>query len=148
MDNAKKETYIKSYNARFIIGEHFDNLINKIDIRTEEILNKIMKISKPTETINTMRDEFISKVKDLKEFNLRENTMSQDEFEKKWQHLIDDETIEYEDKLDQFKVDLIRNDIIILEDNQSLNKCSLWILNWFNTKQHIEFLRYYLIYMS
>jgi hypothetical protein len=138
MDTFQRETL----NARFIIAEHFDSLINKIDIRTEEILIKIIKNSKPTEAINTLRDGFISKINDLKDFNLNNNTLSQTEFEEKWQHIIDNNNIDDEDKLDQIKTDLIKNDVIILEDNQSLIKCSLWILNWFNTKKHIEFLKY------
>lgn len=138
MDTFQRETY----NARFIIAEHFDSLINKIDIRTEEILIKKIKNSKPTEAINTLRDGFISKINELKDFNLNNNTLSQTEFEEKWQHIIGKNNINFEDKLDQLKADLIKNDVIILEDNQSLIKCSLWILNWFNTKKHIEFLKY------
>jgi hypothetical protein len=141
MIGSQNKGHIESYNARFIIGEHFDDIINKIDIKTEEILKKIKNL-KPTDAINNLRDEFIAKVNDLKDFNLRNCVINQDEFEKKWQHLIEDDNIEYAAKLDQIKVDLIKNDAIILESNESIIKCSLWILNWFNNKNQIEFLRY------
>ena len=139
MYESRKKT-VQSYNARFIIGDHFDELIFIIDIRTEKLLQATTN-KKTASSINELRNKLVTQINALKDYNLSVNPYEQDDFVKKWQTLIDDENTEYESKLDLFKTDLIANDCVILTDSRFSIQCSVWILNWFSTRKHVEFLR-------
>ena len=135
---------IQSYNARYIIGDHFDNLINEIDKRTETFILKSTDQDE-IDSVNSSRAELIRKIESLKEECLSNNVDIQEEFEQSWDLLIDDKRIKYETKLDLFKRDLLKLDCLVVDDATFKIGCSLWITPWFNTKRKIDFLRF-LIY--
>ena len=132
---------IKSYNARYIIGEHFDCLINEIDMRAEIILAKTTDQNE-IDLVNNLREELINKIQMLKEDCLSDNVDIQNAFEDAWNVLIDDQSIAYEIKLDIFKKNLIKRDCIIVNDPKFKIGCSIWITDWYNDKKQIDFLRF------
>ena len=133
---------IESYNARYIIAEHFDIIINEIDQRTEEIICKT-KVQKELNLVNKFRDEQISMIESLKCENLKNAENIQSSFEQKWDNLIEEKNVNYNQKLDKLKYDLIRQDCVIVYDSRYIIGHSVWITKWFNNNSQIKFLRFF-----
>ncbi len=132
---------IESYNARFIIADHFDLIINLIDQITEEILCNC-KEQNCIDLINKLREEQILKIELLKSENLKNTEQIQSSFEEKWEKLIKEKSIDYNQKLEIFKRDLIRQDCVIVEDSKYIIGHTIWITKWFNDKKMADFLRF------
>jgi len=136
-----KET--QSFHPQVIIADHFDEIINRIDIKTETLL---LDQSLPGETrlkLNEIREKQIEKLKDIKELNLSNSAQKfdEDEFRQKWAHVIDDETLEYKDKIERIKEELILFDCILLENPKLINGCILWITSWYYNEKRYKFLK-------
>ena len=113
----------QSLNSRLIISDHFDDIINQIDIKTETLLQD-QNLSKETKNkLNEIRDEQIEKIKEIKEINL---------------NILQNEGEELELDLEK----LIHFDCVLLEQpKNSLNGFILWITSWFYDQANLEFLR-------
>ena len=86
----------QSFHPGLIISNHFDEIINQIDIKNETLLaNQLL----PDET----REKQIEKIKEIKRLNLSHLTkkLNEDEFKEKWSHVMDDESLEYKQKIDK-----------------------------------------------
>ena len=148
----KEENY--NYNPRLAIVNHFDDIINKIDVKTETSLEKIEMSNKnrklkneATETkqqngLNETREKQIKKIKEIEQINLQLlNDKSTKEFEQKWSHVINDHSLDFEKKMDQIKEDLIHFDCVLLEHQEKSNPFILWITSWYYNKKDLEFLK-------
>ena len=60
----------QSFNPRLIIVDHFDDIINQIDIQTESILIDQSLQEETINEINETREKQIEVIKELKELNL------------------------------------------------------------------------------
>ena len=153
---------IDNYNPRLLIANHFDDIINKIDVKTEtslediEVKNKKRKLEDETSYIETeaqkefneIRERQIEKIKEIEQINLQLlNDKSIEDLEQKWSNILD-----YQQKMDRIKEDLIRFDCVLLEQpkktvwkNQTLlveqNPFILWITSWYYNKKDLEFLK-------
>ena len=153
---------IDNFNPRLIIFNHFDDVINKIDVKTEtslediEVSNKKRKLEDETSFIETeaqkelneTREKQIEKIKEIEQINLNLlNDKSKKDLEQKWSNILD-----YKQKIDQLKEDLIHFDCVLLEQpknsvwkNQTLleesNPFILWITSWYFNKKDLEFLK-------
>ena len=143
---------IQSFNPRLIIVDHFDELINQIDIKTETLIEEREKSIKRRKTeiegeknisnkINELRETQIEKIKELKESNLRHSKATEDEFREKWSHVIDDKSLEYKQKIDKIKEELILEDCVLLDNPNFANGLDLWVTSWFHNQKDLEFLR-------
>jgi len=133
--------------------DHFDELINQIDIKTETLIEEREKSIKRRKTeiegeknisnkINELRETQIEKIKELKESNLRHlKSKEEEEFRQKWSHVIDSTSLEYRHKMDKIKEDLILEDCVLLEDSYSENGLKLWITSWFHNEKDLNFLK-------
>ena len=105
----KEENY--NYNPRLTIVNHFDEIINKIDVKTETLLEKIEMSNQErklkneaTETkqqndLNEIREKQIEKIKEIEQINLQLlNDKTTKEFEQKWSHVINDHSLDYQQK--------------------------------------------------
>ena len=148
----KEENY--NYNPRLAIVNHFDDIINKIDIKTETSLEKIEMNNKKrkledeaAETkqqngLNETREKQIKKIKEIEQLNLNLlNEKSIEEFEQKWSHVINDHSLDYQQKMDQLKESLICFDCVLLEHQEKSNPFILWITSWYYNKKDLEFLK-------
>ena len=102
---------------------------------------------------NETRNKQIDKIEQIKEFNLHEFKMSkldEDGFKAKWSYVLNDPSLNNEQRLDMLRKDLILNDCIILEgpiegtdsNNNSTNMASLLITDfYFSTRENLEFLK-------
>jgi hypothetical protein len=128
----------QSFNPRLIINDHFDLIINKIDIQTETLLlNQSLSKEKINE-LNKTRQEQIDKLREIEQFNLSGVNLL--EYEEKWSTLIDDQSFNFEQKVEKIKQDLIAADCILLEQEKIINGFNLWITSEFYNKNDLEFL--------
>ena len=108
-------------NPRLFIVDHFDDIINQIDIKTETLLLDQSLTEETRNKLNKIRDEQIEKIKEIKEINLNP---------------LQNEREETED-LEK----LIRCDCVLLEQPKSENGLVLWITSWFYNQENLKFLR-------
>ena len=115
----KLESY-QSFQPRLMIIDHFDDIINQIDIKTETLFLDQSLTKETRNKLNEIRDEQIEKIKEIKEINL---------------NLLQNEEEELED-LEK----LIHFDCVLLEQPKNLNGLVLWITSGFYNKEDLEFL--------
>ena len=117
----------RNLNSRVKIVDHFDDIINQIDIKTETLLMDQSLAEEKRNKLNKIRDEQIEKIKEIKEINL--NLLQNNE----------------EDELEDLEK-LIHFDCVLLEQPQnSLNGFDLWITSWFYNEKDLKFLRSILV---
>lgn len=132
------------YNPRLIISEHFDYIVNKLDIHTEYLLKENINDLTGLETICKQRETIIHQLKLTKDFNLRifnESNNDEKDFEEKWKNLIENMSLSYEEKMDTLKIDLIKEDCVLMVDLTSNIKYSLWLISGFNSTNDLSLLR-------
>ena len=112
----------KNINSRLMIVDHFDEIINEIDIKTETLFLDQSLTEETKNKLNEIRDEQIEKIKEIKEINL--NLLQNNEQE------------EFED-LEK----IIHFDCVLLEQPKSENGLVLWITSWFYNQENLDFLR-------
>jgi DNA repair exonuclease SbcCD nuclease subunit len=128
------------FNPRLIIVDHFDELINQIDIKTETLLENQSLSEETRANINEAREKQIEKIKEVKELNLNPK-FTEDEFRQKWSHVIDDKSLEYERKIDKIKEELIVYDCVLLENPSLINCFDLLNTSWYCNQKDLEFLK-------
>ena len=111
-------------NPRLFIVDHFDDIINQIDIKTETLFLDQSLREETRNKLNEIREKQIEKIKEIKEINLNLlNTNQEEELE-----------------LDLEK--LIHFDCVLLEQpKNSLNGFFLWITSGFYNQVNLAFLR-------
>jgi hypothetical protein len=112
----------QNQNRQLMIIDHFDEIINEIDIKTETLLQDQCLTEETRNKLNEIREKQIEKIKELKEINL--NLLQNNE----------NEELEDLEKLIHF-------DCVLLEQPKSFNGLLLWITSWFYHKENLEFLR-------
>ena len=130
----------RNFHSHLVIIDHFDDIINQIDIKTETLLEEDEKFNKKSKLesgadddrrgkLNAIRKEQIEKIKEIKEINLNLlNTAIE---------------IEEENSLDleQIKEKLIHFDCVLLEEPNILYGFDLWITSWFYNQKNLNFLK-------
>ena len=109
----------KKFNQRLTLIDHFDEIINQIDIKTETLLQNQSLTEETRNKLNEIREEQIEKIKEMKEINL---------------NLLNNEDEE-----------IIHFDCVLLEQPESLNGFDLWITSWFYNEKDLKFLRSILV---
>ena len=133
----------KSYHPSIIVNDHFEELINRIDIETEMLLEDQSLNEETRNELNIIRTKQLVKIKEIQELNLiRLPEFDEKEFMKNWSHLINDATLEYEQKIDLIKEDLIAFDCVLVEDYKSKSRISLLITSWYFNLKSLDFLRF------
>lgn len=114
------------YNSNLIIVDHFDGIKNKIDIHAETLLCKCDIDNNEKELINKQRSELIAQIDEIQDLNMKSS--SQSEFDKKWCHLLQDNELDFKQKVEIFKLDLIKIDCLQIPDEEFNLKLNLWII--------------------
>ena len=132
-----------NFHPRLIINEHFDALISRIDIKTEELLKELQAtITQKSKELNDLREKQIKQIQEAKELNLKSfEQFKQEEYERKWSTLIHATPLNHEQKIDQIKEEIISVDCVLLEQGQVLNGLNLWITKWFHNSKNLEVLK-------
>ena len=135
----------KSFNPKVIIVDHFDEVKNQIDIRTETILHEKCNILSENrqQFLNKVRQMFLDRIDQVKEKNLSQFTSYNDEvaFKTKWNHVIESDQLEYEHKIESLKEDLISFDCIVISDEKCALGVALWITPWYFNEKSLDILR-------
>ena len=135
----------QSFNPKVIIVDHFDDVKNQIDIRTETILHEKCHILSQNrqQFLNDLRQTFLDKIDQVKEKNFLLFTSYNDEeaFKLKWSHVIESDQLEYEQKIENLKEDLISFDCIVISDEKCALGVALWITPWYFNEKSLDILR-------
>jgi hypothetical protein len=103
------------FNSRLMIVDHFDDIINQIDIKTETLFEDQNLTQETRIKLNEIREKQIEKIKEIKEINL---SLLQNE-----------------------KEEIIHFDCVLLEQPKSVNGYVLWITSWFYNETDLKYLR-------
>ena len=135
----------KSFNPKVIIVDHFDEVKNQIDIRTETIFHEKSHILNENrrQFLNKLRQSFLDKIDQVKGKSLSKCASYNDEeaFNLKWSHVIESDQLEYEQKIESLKEDLISFDCIVVSDEKCALDVALWITPWYFNEQSLGILR-------
>jgi hypothetical protein len=135
----------KSFNPKVIIVDHFDDVKNQIDIRTETILHEKSHILSENrqQCLNDLRKTFLDRIDQVKEKNLSLFTSNIDEeaFKTKWSHVIESDQLEFKQKIENLKEDLISLDCIVISDEKCSLGVALWITPWYFNEKSLGILR-------
>ena len=135
----------QSFHPRLLIIEHFSNIINQIDVKTETLLENQILSQENRNLLNETREKQIEKIKEIEQLNLNHlpSNIDENKYEEKCSHILNDNSLEYQQKIDQIKEqeELIHFDCVLLEQPKSENGLVLWITSWFFNQNNLEFLR-------
>jgi hypothetical protein len=135
----------KSFNPKVIIVDHFDDAKNQIDIRAETIFHEQSSILSEyiKQGLNKMRQTFLDRIDQVKEKNLSLFMSYNDEeaFKTKWSHVIESDQLEYEQKRESLKEDLISLDCVVISDEKCALGVSLWVTPWYFNEKSLFILR-------
>ena len=131
----------KRFHPRLIVADHFDSIINKINIETEAILCDQSLGEEIIYELNKTRQEQINKVKEIVKINMPQQDFDLNDFGQKWSNLMDDPLLNFEDRIDKIKQELISIDCVLLEHSKIINGLNLWITTGFYNKKDLEFLK-------
>jgi hypothetical protein len=136
----------KSFNPKVIIEDHFDEVKNQIDIRTETILHEKRNILSENrrQCLNKLRQKFLDKIDQVKEKNLSLFTSYNDEeaFKTKWSNVIESDQLEFKLKIEGLKEDMISFDCIVISDEKCALGVELWITPWYFNEKSLGILRF------
>jgi hypothetical protein len=133
----------QSFHPRLIIVDHFDQIINQIDIQTEILLENQIFPEETRKKLNEAREKQTQKLKEIKELNLKHLPQNIDEkkYKEKWAHVVEDNYLVYSHKIDKIKEELILEDCVLLENPNEINGFSLWITSSFYNEKDLKFLK-------
>ena len=135
----------KSFNPKLIIVDHFGEVTNQIDIRTETILHeKRHSLSENRKHfLNKVRKTFLDRIDQVKEKNLSLITLynGEEAFKTKWSHVIESDQLEFEQKIESLKEGLISFDCIVISDEQCALGVALWVTPWYFNEKCLNILR-------
>jgi hypothetical protein len=114
---------MSNFNKNLLVIDHFDEIINQIDIKTETVLLDQSLTKEKRNKLNELREKQIQKIKEIKEINL--NLLQNNE----------------QEELEDLKK-LIHFDCVLLEQpKNSLNGFDLWITSGFYNQKDLGFLK-------
>jgi hypothetical protein len=135
----------QSFNPKVIIVDHFDDVKNQIDIRTETILHEKSHVLSENrqQFLNKLRQTFLDRIDRVKEKNFSLFTLYNDEeaFKLKWKQIIESDQLEYEQKMASLKEDLILFDCIVISDEKCALDVALWFTPWYFSEKSLGILR-------
>jgi hypothetical protein len=135
----------KSFNPKVIIVDHFDEVKNQIDIRTETIRHEKSHILSENrqQFLNKLRQTFLDRIDQFKEKNLSKfaSINYEEAFNLKWSHVIESDQLEFEQKIEKLKDDLISFDCIVISDEKCALGVALWITPWHFSEKSLDILR-------
>ena len=133
----------ETFNPRVIISNHYDSIINKIDLNAEthfhESLNKPTFNEADILIKNETREKQIEKIKTIQQKYLYQwVNFEKASYEGKWAHLIYDSSLDYEQKLEIIKEELILSDFVLIEEN---SRIIVWIFPFYVSEANSQFMR-------
>ena len=135
------------YHPRLIINEHFDKMLNQIDIKTETLLARQKLRDEKGNELNEMRTRQIEKLKEIERLNV--NLLPKFDFENEydqiWSSVLDESVLSYEQKnklySERIRERIIKFDCVLFENPLVLNGLDMWITPWYYNEINLEFFK-------
>ena len=132
----------ESFHPEVLIVDHFDEIINQIDIKTETLLQNANLNENERTNLNKIRSEKITTISNAKNKNLSKVKFIENSYKSKWSHVINKTGFSFDQKSEIIKEnELIVSDCLLLEDKEFASEISLWLTSFFLNRKHLEFLR-------
>ena len=131
----------QSFHPSVIVNDHFDNLINHIDIETEKLLEVRHLDDEYKDELNSLRENQIKQIKKIKKLNLENVKFDEESFQKEWLHIFNNTSLDYQQKIETIKPKLIKTDCVLVSDTAVKSGISLWEINWFCNTENLKFLK-------
>ena len=130
------------FNPCLLIADHFDEITNKIDIRTETILLDQSLWDTSRNELNALRESQLNKIKECQEINLKNfETFQHDVYLEQWSTVMDDPLLSHEQKVEKIKEKIIVIDCALLDDTRVFSGLNLCTIPWFLNEKKLEFLK-------
>ena len=137
------------YHLRLIINEHFDKILNQIDVKTELLLAKPeIRNQKEVEVdLNETRKQQIEMLKEIERLNFNHLTKFdfENEYDQIWSSVLDENALSYEQKKELYseriRERIIKYDCVLFENAKLSNGLDLWIMPWSYNQMNLEFLK-------
>jgi hypothetical protein len=134
---------VESFHPKLIVSDHFDDVINEIDIKIESCLAKKDLSDDEKAHLNTLREAQIEKIKEIQEINmLKLPLFDEEKYSQQWSHIIETELLSYKEKIDKLKEELITTDCLLMEDKEFKSNQCLWITPWYFNSKNLELIGY------
>lgn len=115
------------YEAKYLIVDHFDEIINKIDIRVETLLSsKTHFQDKDRNVINEIREKQIEIVKEFQHESV--SNIIEKNYESKFSHILNDASQTHTHVIEAVLCEFIENDLMLIDEANSKTKQALCIL--------------------
>jgi hypothetical protein len=131
----------QSFHPSVIVNDHFDNLINHIDVHTESLLEKRHLDDEFIDELNILRENQIKLIKEIKKLNLKNVKFEEENFQKEWFHIFNNTSLDYQQKIEKIKPELIKTDCVLVYDTAVQSGMCLWTTNWFCNTENLKFLK-------
>jgi len=128
-----------NFHPKLIIDDHFEKIINEIDINTEKQLCDQNLNYKEFNVLNEIRDEQLKKITKLKNdhLSLANTNDDYDGLNSKY-----DAASTFGKNIEIIKEKLISIDCLLMKDSESKSGISLWLTRWFFDEEHLKFIKY------
>ena len=125
-----------------IIDDHFEATVREIDVATNFLINQAQCNTK-INILKQTRQKQIEKVKEIKEINLKPfENFNETAYLEKWNHVINNSSLDYKKKCDLIKEEIICIDCVLLKESMFHNEIDLWVMASFQNEMNAEFLKY------
>ena len=111
-----------------MLVDHFDAIINKIDIRVETLLVH-SQTDKERHDMNEIREKQIVAVKEFQEESLSNiSTLDEKDYESKFAHILNDASLTHARVAEAILCEIIETDLMLVDEANSKTKQALCIL--------------------
>ena len=115
--------------AKFLIVDHFDGIRNQIDIHIETLLGDNGLNKKDRKSLNDIREKQLEKIDEFQHASLSQlNTLGEPAFEREFAQLINDSSLNYDQKKERVLSRFILNDLILIKTPKSKSTQTLCIV--------------------
>jgi len=132
---------VESLHPCVIVCDHFDRIKNTIDIKIESLLADKNLSDDMINVLNALRQDQIAKINEIQEINLSNIKFDEDQYKHEWKHVLNDISLDYNQKVEIIKEKLISYDCFVVEEPKTKFKMSLFITPWFNHQTSLEFIK-------
>ena len=131
----------KSFHPEALIWDHFDEIINQIDIETETLLANESLTQEERSILNDTRQILIEKINETKSRSMTKVNFNEEQYRAEWDHVLDDKQLTADQKCEIIKSKLILFDCFLMNDETFKLGFSLWITPCFYNPKSLEFLK-------
>ena len=128
---------------KFLIVDHFDGIRNQIDINTETLIADPTLKKEDKEILNEIREKQLEQIDEVQQASLSElNQLSEKDFENEFAQLINDSSLNSEEKIRKVLSRFILNDFFLIEQQNIMSRHAICMIPGFFDKKNGNLLKY------